>query len=60
MARLDDLRVEAVDYVERHLEVRLLEDIADGIPARDLARKDQTRHLHRRRARPHKPSQGVF
>jgi uncharacterized protein (TIGR04552 family) len=36
LARLDDLRAEAVDYVERHLEVRLLEEIADGIPARDL------------------------
>jgi uncharacterized protein (TIGR04552 family) len=36
MGRLDDLRSEAVEYLERHLGFRLPDDIADGIPTRDL------------------------
>jgi uncharacterized protein (TIGR04552 family) len=36
MARLDGLRQEAVEYLERHLDVRIPEEVADGIPAQDL------------------------
>ncbi len=36
MNRLEDLRQEAVEYVERHLDLRIPEELADGIPVRDL------------------------
>jgi uncharacterized protein (TIGR04552 family) len=36
MARLDDVRAEAVEYLERHLGFRIPDEVADGIPARDL------------------------
>jgi uncharacterized protein (TIGR04552 family) len=36
MARLDGLRQEAVEYLERHLDLRIPEEVADGIPAQDL------------------------
>jgi uncharacterized protein (TIGR04552 family) len=36
LARLDVLRQEAVEYLERHLDVRIPEEVADGIPAQDL------------------------
>jgi uncharacterized protein (TIGR04552 family) len=36
MARLDGLRQEAVEYLERHLDVRIPDEVADGIPAQDL------------------------
>jgi uncharacterized protein (TIGR04552 family) len=36
MTRLDDLRAESVEYLERHLGFRIPEEVADGIPARDL------------------------
>ena len=34
--RLEDLRQEAVEYVERHLDLRIPEEVAEGIPVRDL------------------------
>jgi uncharacterized protein (TIGR04552 family) len=36
MARLEDLRDEAVEYCERHLGFNIPPDIEEGIPARDL------------------------
>jgi uncharacterized protein (TIGR04552 family) len=36
MSRLDDLRGEAVEYLERHLGFRLPDEVADGIPVPDL------------------------
>ena len=36
MNRLEDLRQEAVEYLERHLDVRIPEEVAEGIPVRDL------------------------
>lgn len=36
MHRLEDLREQAVEYCERHLDLRILPDVADGVPARDL------------------------
>jgi uncharacterized protein (TIGR04552 family) len=36
MARLDGLRQEAVEYLERHLDLRIPEEVADGIPVEDL------------------------
>jgi uncharacterized protein (TIGR04552 family) len=36
MARLEDLREQAVDYLERYLGFRISEDIASRLPARDL------------------------
>jgi uncharacterized protein (TIGR04552 family) len=36
MGRLDALRDEAVEYLERHLGFRIPDEVADGIPARDL------------------------
>ena len=36
MERLSDLRDQAVEYLERHLEFRIPEEVASGIPARDL------------------------
>jgi uncharacterized protein (TIGR04552 family) len=36
MARLADLRDQAVEYLERHLGFRIPEEVASGIPARDL------------------------
>jgi uncharacterized protein (TIGR04552 family) len=36
MQRLSDLREQAVEYLERHLEFRIPEEVASGIPARDL------------------------
>jgi uncharacterized protein (TIGR04552 family) len=36
MARLDDIRAEAVEYLERHLGFRIPDEVAEGIPARDL------------------------
>jgi uncharacterized protein (TIGR04552 family) len=36
MARLDELREQAVDYLGRHLGVRISKEIASEIPARDL------------------------
>jgi uncharacterized protein (TIGR04552 family) len=36
MNRLDQLRQDAVEYLERHLEVRLPDEVAEGIPTRDL------------------------
>jgi uncharacterized protein (TIGR04552 family) len=36
MNRLADLREQAVEYLERHLNFRIPDEVADGIPARDL------------------------
>src|SRR4051812_8884054 len=36
MARLGVLREQAVEYLERHLGFRIPDEVADGIPARDL------------------------
>lgn len=36
MARLSDLREQAVEYLERHLEFRIPDEVASGIPAPDL------------------------
>jgi uncharacterized protein (TIGR04552 family) len=36
MARLDDLRDQAVEYLERHLGFRLPDEVVDGVPTRDL------------------------
>jgi len=36
MDRLEDLREEAVDYLERHLGMRIPEEVVSGIPASDL------------------------
>jgi uncharacterized protein (TIGR04552 family) len=36
MARLGALREQAVEYLERHLGFRIPDEVADGIPARDL------------------------
>jgi uncharacterized protein (TIGR04552 family) len=36
MARLEALRDQAVEYLERHLGFRIPEDVAERIPARDL------------------------
>jgi uncharacterized protein (TIGR04552 family) len=36
MARLEDLRERAVEYLERHLAFRVSEDVAHRLPARDL------------------------
>jgi len=36
MARLEELREQAVDYLERHLGFHIAEDVAERIPARDL------------------------
>ncbi len=36
IARLDDLRDQAVEYLERHLNFRIAKDVAEEIPARDL------------------------
>jgi uncharacterized protein (TIGR04552 family) len=36
MARLDDLREQAVEYLERHLNFRIPQEIGEDIPARDL------------------------
>lgn len=36
MTRLEDLREQAVEYLERHLNFRIPEEIAETIPARDL------------------------
>jgi uncharacterized protein (TIGR04552 family) len=36
MDRLAALREQAVDYLERHLGFRIPDEVADGIPARDL------------------------
>jgi uncharacterized protein (TIGR04552 family) len=36
MARLEDLREQAVEYCERHLGFNIPVEVADGIPARDL------------------------
>lgn len=34
--RLEDLRQEAVEYLERHLDVRIPEEVAEGLDVRDL------------------------
>ncbi len=34
--RLDDLRDLAVEYLERHLDFRIPDELAEGVPARDL------------------------
>jgi uncharacterized protein (TIGR04552 family) len=34
--RLEDLREQAVEYLERHLNFRIPEEVAEGVPARDL------------------------
>jgi uncharacterized protein (TIGR04552 family) len=36
MERLSNLRDQAVEYLERHLEFRIPDEVASGIPARDL------------------------
>jgi uncharacterized protein (TIGR04552 family) len=36
MARLSALREQAVEYLERHLGFRIPDEVADGVPARDL------------------------
>lgn len=36
MHRLEMLREQAVEYLERHLAFRIPDEVADGIPARDL------------------------
>jgi uncharacterized protein (TIGR04552 family) len=36
LGRLDDLRDQAVEYLERHLELRVPDEVAEGVPARDL------------------------
>jgi hypothetical protein len=36
MARLDDLRDQAVEYLERHLDFRIPIEVAEDVPARDL------------------------
>jgi uncharacterized protein (TIGR04552 family) len=36
MDRLDELREQAVEYLERHLGLRIPEEVAEGVPARDL------------------------
>jgi uncharacterized protein (TIGR04552 family) len=36
MARLEDLREQAVEYCERHLGLNIPVEVEDGIPARDL------------------------
>ncbi len=36
MSRLDDLREQAVEYLERHLGFRIAKDLAEEMPARDL------------------------
>jgi uncharacterized protein (TIGR04552 family) len=36
MARLNDLREQAVEYLERHLGFRIPDELAEGLPARDL------------------------
>jgi len=36
MARLEDLRDMAVEYLERHLGFRIPPEVAEGVPARDL------------------------
>ena len=36
MARLEALREQAVDYLERHLGFHIAEEVAERIPARDL------------------------
>jgi uncharacterized protein (TIGR04552 family) len=36
MMRLDDLRDQSVEYLERHLNFRIPDEVAEGIPARDL------------------------
>jgi uncharacterized protein (TIGR04552 family) len=36
MSRFADLREQAVEYLERHLNFRIPDEVADGIPARDL------------------------
>lgn len=36
MGRLDDLRDEAVEYLDRHLGLRMAKEVAEDIPARDL------------------------
>jgi uncharacterized protein (TIGR04552 family) len=36
MARLEDLRDTAVEYLERHLNIRIPDEVAEGVPARDL------------------------
>jgi uncharacterized protein (TIGR04552 family) len=36
MDRLEDLREQAVEYLERHLDFRIPEEVAETIPARDL------------------------
>jgi uncharacterized protein (TIGR04552 family) len=36
IARLEDLREQAVDYLERHLSFRVSEDVAVRVPAKDL------------------------
>jgi len=36
MNRLEDLRERSVDYLERHLGFRIPDEVAEGVPARDL------------------------
>lgn len=36
MGRLDDLREQSVEYLERYLDLRIPDELAEGVPARDL------------------------